>query len=72
MNITVAISLSYQRDDMINVIIEDMIDVSNGALILPLQIASAKWNATTLSILDRVRGRHRATYGSTEKVHEKG
>jgi hypothetical protein len=72
MNITVAISLSYQRDDMINVIIEDMIDMSNGALILPLQIASAKWNTTTLSILDLVRGRHHATYGSTEKLHEKG
>jgi hypothetical protein len=72
MNITVAISLSYQRDDMINVIIEDMIGMSNGALILPFQIASAKWNTTTLSILDLVRGRHHATYGSTEKLHEKG
>ena len=40
---------------MINVIIEDMIDVGNGALILPLQIASSKWNTTTLSILDLVR-----------------
>lgn len=72
MNITVAISLSYRRDDMINVIIEGMTDVSNRALILQLQIASAKWNATFLSILDLVRGRHHATYGSTEKLHEKG
>jgi hypothetical protein len=57
---------------MINVIIEDMIDVGNGALILPLQIASAKWNTTFLSILDLVRDRHHATHGSTEKLHEKG
>ena len=57
---------------MINVIIEDMIDVGNGSLILPLQILSAKWNATFLSILDLVRGRHHATHGSTEKLHEEG
>lgn len=57
---------------MINVIIEGITDVSNGALILPLQIASAKWNATFLSILDLVRGRHHATHGSIEKLHEKG
>jgi hypothetical protein len=72
MNITVAISLSYRRDDMINVIIEGMTDVSNRALILQLQIASAKWNATFLSILDLVRGRHHATHGSIEMLHEKG
>jgi len=72
MNITVAISLSYQRDAMINVIIEDMIDVGNGALILPLQIASAKWNTTFLSILDLVRGRHHATHGSTREASREG
>jgi hypothetical protein len=72
MNITVAISLSYPRDDMIKVIIEDMINLSNGALSLPLQIASAKWNATFLSISDLMRSRHHAAYGGIEKLHDKG
>jgi hypothetical protein len=48
-----------------------MIDMSNGAVNLPLQIASTECNAIYLSILDLVKGRHYATHMSTEKIHEK-
>jgi|WetSurSiteA1Bulk_404760.scaffolds.fasta_scaffold475379_1 hypothetical protein len=71
-NITVAISLSYWRDDMINVIIEDMIDVSNGALICHFRSHQPNGMPHSFHILDLVRGRHHATHGSAEKLHEKG